>query len=618
MRFMRIFLSVAVLLILQSCCRCCFRSDCDEDQPESSEAGGGRIGAVYREDPQVRAGPSGALVQVNDQRDLNNHDEVHVASGGKAHLEFFRGASGVIALDLYNNSKLERIRADAVDVGTSDPLWVRIRLAFGLAAINVKSGGSQQVSLPNGVDVRVLGTDAYVLYDPDTGYASIGNFEGSVTWSFAGGQEVRLSSGNLVDVEPGGGYIVQPLPFDREELDSVARNQTNQAQGLMGLRRELGGDVPPVYQESPPTEPPVSSSGQAVRVVVMMPLSGPVAEYGLGIQRAAEMAVQDRADLLNSMGYQVEVVYQDDQLSPEIALRMVQAVADETDILCSVGPLASRVIQATADTYHNAGLAFISPSATSRTVTEKGYLEVNRLVGWDEIQGTAAAIFAAEQGYSFIVLSAEDDDYSQSIANRLKQEASSRGMKVMDVSDSAYIYSPSGTAVDLVYYAGSASGAAEFFRYNRDMGYYGPLMGSDSANTPELLEIGSTLLLEGGGLYYTSPTGPASYYPGAAEFQERYQAGYGSPPPLFAAQGYDAMSVCLDAIQVAARSGPPNRLAVARAIRENPFYGITGYLRFNQNGDLLDAPYFIIRAYASYPNSWHQDQQVIRTFNISP
>jgi branched-chain amino acid transport system substrate-binding protein len=47
-----------------------------------------------------------------------------------------------------------------------------------------------------------------------------------------------------------------------------------------------------------------------------------------------------------------------------------------------------------SEEYHTAGLAFVSPANTNPVVTTRGYAEVNRVVGRDDVQAPVAEAYA--------------------------------------------------------------------------------------------------------------------------------------------------------------------------------------------------------------------------------
>ena len=73
------------------------------------------------------------------------------------------------------------------------------------------------------------------------------------------------------------------------------------------------------------------------------------------------------------------------------------------------------------------------------------------------------------------------------------------------------------------------------------------IIGNNSEYSQKNVEIAGPLLIDGGGMYYTTMAAPASFYPDAAEFVQDFQNQYGVDPQLYAAQAYDAGGICMKA-----------------------------------------------------------------------
>jgi ABC-type branched-subunit amino acid transport system substrate-binding protein len=175
---------------------------------------------------------------------------------------------------------------------------------------------------------------------------------------------------------------------------------------------------------------------------------------------------------------------------------------------------------------------------------------------------------------------------------------------------------------DSIYFSTlSVEQAGTFFREARVAGYMGAFLGNEGIDNPAVLEFAGPLLIDGGGMYYTSIVASASYYPGAAEFLEDFETLYGGTPQMFAAQAYDAAGICIKAIEGAskAKGGEiPTRSEVANAIRALQDYkGITGTYNFDKNGDPNPAQYFIFQVVSTDPADWNQNT-LVTSYDVDP
>lgn len=363
-----------------------------------------------------------------------------------------------------------------------------------------------------------------------------------------------------------------------------------------------------------------------IKIAIHFPLSGDFSSAGTDLLRAAEFAVDGLAVPLNELGYKIEPVAYDDKMETGTAVANANEIIADPEVLCGVGHYTSGIMIQASEIYHKAGLAFVSPSNTSPTVTDRGYLEVNRVVGRNDGQGVAGAQFAKAQGFTSVYIIASNWDPGRQNADYFKREADRIGLKVVgmlttDVSDNfdGVIRRMMNTSPDLVYFASLAGQAGPFFRQARAAGYMGTFLGIDS--NPALAELAGPLLVDGGGMYYTDAVAPVSYYSDADKFVQDFDSHYGTVPQLFAVQAYDAAGICMKAIEEASKAKDgdiPTRDEVANAIRALQDYkGITGIYNFNKNGDPDPAQYFVYQVVSPDPNEW--DQNILAaSFEISP
>jgi branched-chain amino acid transport system substrate-binding protein len=282
-----------------------------------------------------------------------------------------------------------------------------------------------------------------------------------------------------------------------------------------------------------------------------------------------------------------------------------------------------------SEEYHTAGLAFVSPANTNPVVTTRGYAEVNRIVGRDDVQAPVAEAYAFnELGARSVYIIHDKTAYGQGVAEFFRAAAEEDGMEVLGFEGSeetanfdAIITPLLAANADVVFFSGIYNQAGVFFKQARDAGYEGTFMGTDGMDTSELAELAGDALTTGGGMVYTAVAGPSSAYPKAAAFATDFEAKFGSTPQPFSVQGYDSMGVCLAAIQDAAEAAGgeiPTREAVRDAIRALSYEGVTGTIQFDDIGDLPVAKYFIIRINGDSAATWGNNEIVAELEFASP
>lgn len=360
------------------------------------------------------------------------------------------------------------------------------------------------------------------------------------------------------------------------------------------------------------------AGGGTIKIATQSPLSGGMSSVGGDIKNGAELALEQLGGPLTDMGFKVELAPYDDQGNPDQGVANAKQIVSDPAILCIVGHYNSGVQIPSSEVYHTSGLANVSPANTNPKVTDRGYKEVSRIVGRDDIQGSAGAGFAKTKGITTVFVLHDKTTYGQGIAEFFKREAETQGIKVLgfegteEKANFDAILNPVLSAQpELIYFGGMYDQIAVFIKQARQKGYMGMFLSDDGFDSPESANIAGQALLDGTGTYFTTVSGPAQLYPGTAKFLTDFQAKYNGDPDPFAAQAYDSMGICLTAIETAAKANGnkmPTRQQVVDAVRALKDYkGITGTINFNSKGDLVEASYYIFQVTSADPANWAEN-----------
>jgi len=372
-----------------------------------------------------------------------------------------------------------------------------------------------------------------------------------------------------------------------------------------------------------PTAAPAAAGG-TIKIATQTPLSGGLAAVGEGMKNAVQLAVEQNSGPLKAMGFTVQVVPFDDQAKPEVGVANAKNIISDPDILGVVGHYNSGVQIPSSEEYHGASLVNVSPANTNPKVTDRLYLEVNRVCGRDDIQGVVGEQFALNELKAKSVYILHDKTtYGQSIAEFFRKAAEKDGLKVLgfEGTEEKANFDPILTPIqaanpDLIYFGGMFDQAGVMFKQARDKGIKATFMGPDGLDSADLVKIAGDAAK---GMYYTTVAGPVSYYPEAAKFATDYKAKFGKDPEPFGAQAYDSTVILLKSIEKAAKDAgnkKPTRAAVRDAVRATKdFKGLTGSITFDSKGDPAIAKYFVIQVGTSDPAKWGENKAV-KTLDI--
>ncbi len=365
-----------------------------------------------------------------------------------------------------------------------------------------------------------------------------------------------------------------------------------------------------------------AQSKGTIKIATQSPLSGGQAALGEGIKLGTQLALETFKGNLEKMGYKVDLVPFDDQAKPDVGVANAKNIIADKDIMAVIGHLNSGVAIPSSEVYKEVNVVMISPANTNPVVTDRGYPNVDRVCGRDDVQGLVGAEFAhgtVKVKSAYIIH--DKTQYGQSIAEFFKADSEKKGVKILgfEGTEEKSNFDPIITPIkaknpDVIYFGGIYDQAAPFFKQAREKGIKAKFMGPDGMDSSDLTKIAGKAVV---GMYYTSAAGPASALPKAKAFVEAFKKKFGKNPEPYAAEAYDAAHIALLAIEQAAKSGKISREDVSSAVRKVKLAGITGDIAFNANGDRQKAQYFVLQVASEDPQKWG-DNKIIKQLTIAP
>ena len=348
-----------------------------------------------------------------------------------------------------------------------------------------------------------------------------------------------------------------------------------------------------------------------IKIAVQAPLSGEQAALGEHIKLGAQLAVEEATKPFKALGFDLVFVPYDDQAKPEVGVANARNIVADPNVLVLVGHFNSGVALPASEVYKDAMLAMISPANTATEITDRGYANVNRVCGRDDVQGPVGARFAAQDLKRKSVYIIHDKTlYGQGVADNFRNEANKLGLKVFgyEGTEERANFSPIITPMkaknpDLVYFGGIYHQGGLLLKQMREKGVNAAFMGPDGLDSSEMVKIAGSQVV---GSYYTTVAGPPAAYPESAAFATKFKQRFGKEVESFAMYGYDAALVGIKAIEQTLQTNggkKPSRAEVSAAIRKlKDFKGVTGSIAFDNKGDPIKAKYFVLQfEKRSYP-----------------
>ena len=350
-------------------------------------------------------------------------------------------------------------------------------------------------------------------------------------------------------------------------------------------------------------------AGDAIQIRSLEAITGDVAFFGLPIDRATQIAVDDYGPI---HGFDVDTgTSLDDLCSNDGGQAAAQIIVADEDVVGVIGTSCSGAAVAAAPLITDAGMVLISGGNTSPALTSDlaGTAGPNYSVGYyrtahnDLYQGAAMAKFVfGELGISTAAAIHDGDPYTQGLAQAFADAFEAEGGTVTGFSA---VNKDDTDMVPVLTEIAAGSPGALFFPIFQPAGDFV----ADQA--PGVSGLEETVLLAADGLlntnYLALPQTRGMYFSGpdqrfgenvnestgktAVDFLATYEAAYGEAPAApFWAHGYDATVLLLDAIKAASWVEDGNLMIDRQGIRDylnsvQGFQGLIGTINCDDFGD---------------------------------
>jgi branched-chain amino acid transport system substrate-binding protein len=280
--------------------------------------------------------------------------------------------------------------------------------------------------------------------------------------------------------------------------------------------------------------------------------------------------------------------------------------SSDADVMVYLGTFNSGAAKVAIPILNRSNLVMISPANTYPGLTKPGKGEPNepdvyypggkrnyaRVVPADDLQGAVAANWAKQVGVQKVYVLDDTELYGHGIAQVFADTAAKIGVQVVGgpegIDSKASDYRALATKIrganpDMVYFGGiTQNNAGKLFKDLKSvLGNNLKLMGPDGIYEQAFLDDAGDAAE---GVYVTFGGVPPSKLAGkGAEWYRAYKTKFGGEPEAYAAYGYEAVKVALDAIQ---RAGRKDRDAIRAAVFATKDYdGVLGKWSFDANGD---------------------------------
>lgn len=357
---------------------------------------------------------------------------------------------------------------------------------------------------------------------------------------------------------------------------------------------------------------PTDSGGNTVKIVSSLPITVSSLSLTQTIVNGIKQVVESKPTACDGK-LKIEYQVMDDATAAAGKWDPAQetenankAVADNT-VVAYIGTFNSGAAKLAIPILNQANLVMVSPANTYPGLTKKGLGEANepevyypngkrnytRVVPTDDLQGSLGANWAKSLGVKKVYILDDQELYGKGLADIFDQSAKKIGLEVVGregIDAKAADYKALMTKIkalnpDLIYFGGiTQNNGGQLIKDMRNVGMTADkvkFMGPDGIYEQALIDAGGK---DAEGVYATFGGVPANELTGAGKtWYESYKAKYKAEPEAYAAYGYEAANVIVDAINKVCKN---DRAAIRDAVLATKDYnGVLGKWSFDANGD---------------------------------
>lgn len=335
-----------------------------------------------------------------------------------------------------------------------------------------------------------------------------------------------------------------------------------------------------------------SGDSEVIKIGVFEPMTGANAAGGEMTVEGIELA---NAAVGEVLGKKVELVIVDNKSDKVEAANAASKLIEQDKVVAIIGSYGSSLSMAAGDIVKNMQVPAVGCSPTNPLVTLNNdyYFRVCFI---DPFQGTVMANYAFNDlgAKTAAIIQDVQNDYSVGLSKyfvdsftALTGDAASivatTSYNAGDQDFSAQLTNVKQLNPDVIFAPGNYGESALLIKQARDLGITTPILGGDTWESPEFLSIGGEAVE--GAVYSTHFTAQSPVTEVSKTFLNDYKEKFGKDANAFAALGYDAYMVIIDAIT---RADSADSVAIRDALAgTSEFVGATGKITLDTNGDAV-------------------------------
>jgi branched-chain amino acid transport system substrate-binding protein len=351
-----------------------------------------------------------------------------------------------------------------------------------------------------------------------------------------------------------------------------------------------------------------------VKIGLITTLSGPAAAIGQQQRNGLQLALKQLGNKLG--GRDVELLIQDDEVKPDVAVSKVKAFVDRDKVDFVVGPIFSNILAAMLKPVTEGGTFLISPNAGTSSFAGKDCNPNLFVVSYQNDQNAEAmGKYAQDSGLKKVFLMAPNyqagkDEvagfkryYKGEVADEVyvpinQLDYAAELSKIAAAQpDAIFVFLPGGMGINFVKQFRQA-GLADKIKFLSAFTV-------DESTLPAQQDAALGFL--GGGNWAPNMDNPRS-----KEFVSAYEKEYGAVPATYAFQAYDAINL-LDSALKQTKGDTSNKDALRAALLKADFKSVRGDFKFNTNHYPIQ-DFYVVKV-AKRPDGKYETEIVEKVFS---
>ena len=327
----------------------------------------------------------------------------------------------------------------------------------------------------------------------------------------------------------------------------------------------------------------------AMRIGVIACLTGPIAPYGQSLKEGAVLAAAEVNASAKTPRDSVVLVIDDAKSTPNDALLAFKKQVDIDRLQVVMGIVGSSLAMAVAPEAERRHVVFLSTGASTPDFTKAGdYCFRNRSSAKQEVERLAEVAYGSLAAKRVAILYVTNDygvSYKKVFAARFAELGGTvvleEGVDQGATDMRAQLEKARALGPDAIYVVGQALEAGHAVRQARELGVKAQLLGTIGMESADFLKIAGNSA--NGVIYSAANYNPNSSDSAVASFERNFEAKYGKPADLFAANAYDAVKILVRIMRANGRSSDQIKAGLY-AVKDYP--GASGLTSFDANGDV--------------------------------